>query len=113
MLADLLTAVGAGGVDRVYKINEVPTSPTYPYAVVGLGSPDKVARTAEGTAADLNRCTAQFFGHDIDGVLDIAGKGDLDGKFIGGRLCTRELTTSPFRDPDDNGVLAVLHTYQL
>ena len=98
---------------RVYKLGSVPSSPPYPYAVVGLGTPDKIARTGDGTAADLARFTVQFFGRTLDAVLDIATKADLDGTFIDGRLCVRELTTSPYRDPDDSGVLAILHTYQL
>lgn len=108
----LVARVTATGVQRVYKLNKVPASPTYPYAVVGLGSPDKVSRTADGQATDVERCTVQFFGRDVDGVLDIASKADLDGDFIDGRLCTREIGTDPYRDPDDRGVLAILHTYR-
>lgn len=111
-LSDLVSGIQSAGVVRVYKLGEVPASPGYPYAVVGLASPDKIARTSDGLATNLDRFTVQFFGRDIDGVLDIAAKADRDGKFIDGRLCTREISTSPYRDPDDSGVLAVLHTYQ-
>jgi hypothetical protein len=110
LLDDLVTAVGA---TRTYKLNEVPTgSPVYPYAVVGLTSPDKVNRTLDGQAGDLHRATVQFFGRDIDGVLAISAAGDLDGKFLGERLVTREVSTTPYRDPDDGGVLVVTHTYR-
>lgn len=117
-MADLDTLVStmqARGVARVYKLGEVPAKPTYPYAVVGLGTPDRVARTTDGRGADLHRATAQFFGHDIDGVLEIATKGDLDGARLplsSSPLVERELGTSPYRDPDDQGVITILHTYR-
>lgn len=112
-LDDLVAAVQSGGVTRVYKLNEVPSSPAYPYAVVGLGSPDKIARTGNGIAGDLGRATCQFFGRDIDGVLDIATKGDLDGRRIGDRLVTRDVTSAPYRDPDDSGVINITHGYRI
>ena len=113
LLDDLVAAVEAGGVSRVYKLNEVPASPGYPYAVVGLGSPDKVWRTTDGLAGDVARATVQYFGRDIDGVLDIADKGDLDGTRLDGRLVTRDIASSPYRDPDDSGVVAITHAYRL
>lgn len=112
-LADLTSALTTAGVTRVYKLNAVPASPTYPYAVVGLGSPDKIARTTNGDAADLYRATVQFFGHTHDSVLALATTGDLDGTYIDGYLVERELGTPPYRDPDDSGVLSILHTYRL
>jgi hypothetical protein len=113
LLDDLVAAVQAGGVSRVYKINEVPPGAGYPYAVVGLSSPDKIARTGDGAAGDLDRASAQFFGRDIDGVLDIANKGDLDGARISGRVVSRDLSSGLYRDPDDSGVLAITHAYRL
>jgi hypothetical protein len=113
VLTDVVAAIKAGGVTRAYKMNEVPSTATYPYAVAGLTSPDKVARTADGAGADLYRATVQFFGRDIDGVLDIADKGDLDGKYVTGRLIARDMATPPDRDPDDQGVVSILHTYRL
>ena len=115
LLDDLVAAVQAGGVTRVYKLNEVPASPGYPYAVVGLGSPNKDSRTHDGQAANLDQATAQFFGRDIDGVLDIADKGDLDGTWLGDRLVTRDENSGalPTRDPDDQGVVQLLHTHRL
>lgn len=113
LLDDLVSAVEAGGVLRVYKLNEVPANPAYPYAVVGLGSPQKVWRTTNGAAGDLAMATAQFFSHDIDGALDIATLGDLDGQFISGRLVSREAASPPYRDPDDEGVVTISHAYQL
>lgn len=116
LLDDLVTAVQAGGVTRVYKLNDVRnadgTPIKYPYAVVGLGSPNKDSRTLNGQAADLDQATVQFFGRDIDGVLDIASAGDLDGTYIDGRLVTRDLATRPDRDPDDLGVMQILHAYR-
>ena len=112
LLDDVEAAVAARGVLRVYKINEVPAAVSYPYCVVGVGTPSKIARGADGQAADLDRCTVQTFGHDADGVRAVAVLGDLDGQFINGRLVTLELSTDPYRDPDDGGVLNVLRTYR-
>jgi hypothetical protein len=112
LLDDYRAAVAGRGVHRVYKINDVPPSPVYPYAVVSVGVPDKVSRTLNGSASDLNRGVTQFFDRDIDGVLDLAAIGDLDGTYLNGRLLTREVSSPPFRDPDDQGVLAVTTTYQ-
>jgi hypothetical protein len=112
LLDDLVAAVQAGGVTRVYKLNEVPAGAPYPYAVVGLGSPDKIARTGDGAAGDLDRATAQFFGRDVDGVLDIASKGDLDGARLSGRLVSREVSSLPYRDPDDSGVINITHVFR-
>lgn len=111
-LADLTALVTSRDVPRTYKLGSVPAGPVYPYAVVGLGTPEKIARGADGQAANLNQFTVQFFGRTLDAVLDVATKADLDGVFIDGRLCERILSTNPYRDPDDSGVLAVLHTYQ-
>lgn len=111
-LLDDLAAAVAEDLPRVYKLGEVPEKPAYPYAVVGLGAPDKFARTMNGQAADTHRATTQFFGRDIDGVLDFATLGDLDGRFIDGRLITRDIASPPFRDPDDDGVLAVTLSYR-
>lgn len=115
LLDDVVTAVKAGDtVPRVYKLGEVPApGPTgYPYAVVGLGAPDKISRTLDGQAGDTYRATLQVFGRDIDGVLDFVALGDLDGRFVNGRLMIREVSSAPFRDPDDDGVLAVTLTYR-
>lgn len=111
-LTDVVTAVTTAGVTRAYKLGAVPASPAYPYAVVGVGSPEKVARSTNGDAADLHRATVQFFGRTHDAVLDLATVGDLDGTYLGGNLVTRELGTTPYRDPDDAGVLSILHTYR-
>lgn len=111
-LDDLVSAEQGAGVNRVYKVGEVPAGPPYPYAVVSLTAPDKVSRTLDGAGTDIHRGAVQFFGRDIDGVLDLAMKGDLDGTFLDGRLVTRDVATMPFRDPDDNGVLAVTLTYR-
>lgn len=111
-IAELVTAVTNAGVTRAYKLGAVPASPAYPYAVVGFSAPDKIARSANGQATELNRFTVQFFGRTLDAVLDLGTNADLDGDFINGALITRELTTPPYRDPDDSGVLTILHTYR-
>jgi hypothetical protein len=112
LLDDYLAAVVGRGVRRVYKLNDVPASPVYPYAVVSMGAPDKVNRTKNGQAGDLNLASTQFFDRDIDGVLDLATLGDLDGTYLNGRLVTRAVSSQPFRDPDDQGVVAITLAHQ-
>lgn len=108
----------SAGVTRAYKLGQVPASPGYPYAVLGMDAGTPNGRTADGKAGRVYRLTVQAFGRDIDGVLSVATKADqaFDGVALsdvaGAPVSTRELSTSPFRDPDDLGVLNVLHTYR-
>ena len=114
----LIDRAEAVGISRVYKLGAVPDSPAYPYAVVGLGSPDAQGRTLDGSAWTDRRFTVQMFGRTHDSVLDLALLADAAfeaqtlTEFDDSPLSWRELSTPPYRDPDDAGVLSILHTYR-
>jgi hypothetical protein len=108
----------AAGVYRVYKLGSVPESPAYPYAVLALDTGTPNARGLDMVAGLIHRLTVQMFGHTHDSVSALAALADqaFDGKSLsdiaGTPVCIRELSTPPYRDPDDQGVLNVLHTYR-
>jgi hypothetical protein len=114
----LVTRLTNAGVHRVYELNKVPSSPGYPYAVLGLDSGTPNGRTADSKAGKVHLFTVQLFGRDEDGLLDLAEMADtaFDGVAIteldDDPVAIRELSTSPYRDPDDSGVLNILHTYR-
>lgn len=120
VLDDVVTVIKAAGMQRAYSIGSVPASPTYPYAVVGVDTGTPGLRRAGGGATKKDRrVTVQLFGRSDDAVLDYARLADLalEDKVIGalpGRpFSYRELQTPIYRDPDDQGVLNILHTYKL
>ena len=106
------------GVSRAYKLGAVPDSPAYPYAVLSLDTGRPRARTADLNASLSFEIAVQCFGRTEDAVRDIAGLADaaFDGAALdditGAPVAARELNTRPYRDPDDQGVLNVLHTYR-
>lgn len=110
--------VKTAGVVRAYKFGSVPASPGYPYAVLALDSGTPNGRTGDGQAGRVYRLTVQCFGRESDSVSDLARLADLafEGTELdtisGQPVSTRELSTPPYRDPDDLGVLNVLHTYR-
>lgn len=102
----------AGG--RVYAIGSVPASPGYPYTVIGYAPNAPVVRTADGAGDRVRRFTAQHFGRTDDSVEDVADAtfAAFDGKRVDGDLCVQEVATTITRDPDDQGVLTITHTYR-
>lgn len=119
-LDDLVGIATTAGMGRVYAVGSVPGSPSYPYAVLGCdtGTPG-LRRAGGGTTRHDRRVTVQMFGRSDDSVIALAALADaafedkvlgaLDGK----PFSMRELQTPIVRDPDDQGVLNVLHTYRL
>ena len=108
----------SAGITRLYDANAVPASPDYPYAVLAIdtGAP-RGHMLAGGRRSTVTRASVQIFGRTISAVLDIAEKADaaLDHVYLpiaGDPLCHREITTTPIRDPDDDSVLYLLHTYR-
>lgn len=107
----------ASGIDRVYAVGSVPTSPGYPYAVVSASRLAPDVRRLDGGGTTPKRFTAQMFGRTAASVENLA---DLmltafDAVFIpdlDDSQCRAEVTTPPYRDPDDRGVLNVTHTYR-
>lgn len=116
----LVALAKAAGMTRAYSVGSVPASPGYPYAVVSAdtGTPG-VRRAGGGATKKTRRATVQVFGKSDDSVLDYADMADaaFEDKVLGtleGRpFSYREMQTPIMRDPDDNTVLNVLHTYKL
>lgn len=115
--ADLVAIRTAKG-GRVYELGKVPAKGTvgfdYPYTVIGYSPDTPQVRTLDGSGDPLRRFTAQHFGRDAASIEDHAGRtfAAFDAQFIGDDLCTQELATPLFRDPDDSGVLSTTHTYR-
>jgi len=119
LLDDLVAIAKAAGALRVYAEGSVPASPAYPYMVMSVdtGTPG-IRRTGGGTTRHDRRMTVKVFGRTDDAVLDYARLADLafEDKVLalpGKPFSIREMQTPIYRDPDDNGVLDLLHTYKL
>ncbi len=118
ILDDLVTVATAAGM-RAYTVGAVPSTPGYPYAVIGgdTGTPTN-RRLGGGTDRKPRRVTVQIFGKSDDSVLEYADKADtaFEDKVLpitGSPFSMRELQTPIGRDPDDAGVPYILHTYKL
>lgn len=106
-----------GGIDRVYKVGAVPPKPGYPYAVIASARMAPDTRTLDGSGNRPVRFSAQMFGRSADSLEDLADlmlatfdATHLD-EFDGEPQCRVEVTTPPYRDSDDSGVLNITHTY--
>lgn len=108
-----LVALRAATGGRVYPVGAVPASPQYPYAVIGYAPNAPAVRDLGGSGDPLRRFTVQHFGRTADSVEAVADGTfvTFDGKEVDGDLCTQEIATPIFRDPDDSGVLSTTHTY--
>ena len=111
--SDLVTQAG-GSAARVYAMGAVPSSPSYPYRVIGYSPNAPVTRTQNGAGEQLRRFVVQHFGKSADSVEAAAAStfATFDGKRVSGDVCTQELATPITRDPDDSGVLSTTHTYR-
>jgi hypothetical protein len=111
--SDLVTQAG-GSAARVYAIGSVPSSPSYPYRVVGYSPNAPVTRTQNAEGEPLRRFTVQHFGRSADSVEAAATAtfATFDGQRVDGDVCTQEIATPITRDPDDQGVLSTTHTYR-
>lgn len=110
---DLVTLAG-GTAARVYAMGKVPSSPTYPYRVLGYAPNAPVTRTQNGAGEQLRRFVVQHFGRSADSVEAVADATftTFDGQRVDGDVCTQEIATPITRDPDDSGVLSTTHTYR-
>lgn len=110
--SDLVAQRAAAG-GRVYAIGAVPASPQYPYAVIGYSPNAPTVRDLGGSGNPLRRFTVQHFGRTADSVEAVADDtfDAFDGQQVNGDICTQEIATPIFRDPDDSGVLSTTHTY--
>jgi hypothetical protein len=117
----LLTAVATAtaAVPRLYAMNSVPASPSYPY-----GSYSATFGRGDAYTLDVShglrwgRVTVQTFGRTADSALsrmDEVVAALLDQRltitgYSGGPLVL-ELDPAVTRDPDDNGVVGVTATF--
>lgn len=114
----LVSRANAAGVLRAYKFGAVPTSPSYPYAVLSLAPGAPQVRTLDGTGKRIGRFTVQMFSRTAEMLLEL----DSDvfaafdavelSEFDGDPVCWQEIATPPYRDPDTAGVLDITHTYR-
>lgn len=111
--SDLVTQAG-GSTQRVYAIGAVPSTPTYPYRVIGYSPNAPAVRDLGGSGNPLRRFTVQHFGRTADAVEAVADATftTFDGKQVAGAVCEQEIATPIYRDPDDSGVLSTTHTYR-
>lgn len=114
---DLSAVLSAAGVDRVYEVGAVPAKPAHPYAVLSNAPSAPEVRRLSGSGDPAGRFTVQHFGKTADSIEAIAALtfAAFDGKPLpldGTPVARQEIATTPYRDPDDQGVLSVLHTYR-
>ena len=115
-LATIVSHATTGGIKRVYKAGSVPESPQYPYAVISASAMPPDVRTLDGSGNNPRRFIVQVFGRDHDSVDHLAALvlAAFDAKFLnltGAPQCRVEVTSPAYRDPDDDGVLNITHTY--
>lgn len=119
-LSLLVARLSAAGVNRVYKVNEVPAvAQSAAYAVLGLDFGQRTSTRASGDSSGLTkRLTVQVNGPTWDAVADITARADTAffdqtlTEISGAPFCVRELTVGPIRDPDAGTGLYALHTYR-
>lgn len=120
-MTDAMGAVAAAtaSVPRLYALNSVPSSPSYPYGVYSatLGRGDSY--TLDGREGLRHgRVVVQTFAR--TGGAAVALAENVRAALVGSRLaitgyeCTplrAELDPTVVRDPDDNGIVAMTATY--
>jgi hypothetical protein len=101
---------------RVYYVGEVPANPVTPYQVVSIAPGDpRNYKVGSRHTAKLFRTAVQNFGRNVAEVTFAAARAEtalLDERPAAGYSpARRETATLPVRDPDDGGLLMVVHTY--
>lgn len=110
--------VTAGGVTRVYKVNEVPDKPNMPYTVVSVTRDLPGNYMLDGSAGTRSmRATVQSFDVDVDGALDfdlmaVDALQDHAPSFTGYETTPWrvQVGSAVVRDPDNRGVVGVTTT---
>lgn len=118
VLDTLVQRYKSTGTPRVYKANQVPSSPAYPYAVmsldIGLG---RTRRAGGPTSRKSWQITVEISARTPDAADDLAAKADeaFEDKVLSelpdNPYSIRGVRSSSYRDPDDNGVWRVVLTY--
>lgn len=112
-------ATATAGVARLYPLNEVPATPTYPYGVYSavLGRGDVYTLDANHSLR-WGRVTVQTFGKTANSALDkadavVAALLDRTLTVAGYDCgpCVLELDPAIVRDPDTTGVVAATTTF--
>lgn len=109
-----LVALRGGATKRVYALGAVPSSPEYPYVVIGYAPNAPTVRRLSGSGDPTERFTVQHFGRTADSVEAAAAAtfATFEGCEINGDVCWQETATPLYRDPDAAGVLSTTHTYR-
>lgn len=111
----LMTAVAAAtsGVSRLYPLNSVPASPTYPYGVysAAMGRGDAYSYAAEHGLRH-GGVVVQTFGKTLDSAtshMELIVAALLDVRLSADHTPLQAALDQPAvnRDPDDNGVVTV------
>lgn len=112
-------AAATADVPRLYALNNVPTSPIYPYGTysAALGRGD-VYTLDSGEGVRHARVVVQTFGKTVTSALDWTER--VRAALVGVSLeitgyettpCRAELDPTVVRDPDTAGVVGVTATY--
>ena len=114
VLDDLIAHAATG--DR-YKLGAVPNDAGYPYRVFSTADNAPTVRTLDGSGDPMRRFVVTYFGKTAESVNDIAAQSfaAFDRAVLplpGSPVCAQEIATATYRDPDDNGVLVIVHTYR-
>lgn len=115
---DALAAMLRGaGLARVYEVGAVPASPVYPYADVSAMRLAPTIRTLDVAGNNPRRFVVRFFARTHAAVTDLANiaLATLDGQALdlsGTPVAWCEVASGVYRDPDDEGVLTLTHTYR-
>lgn len=109
----------AAGAQRVYEPNDVPAGSGYPYAVVSVDTGRGVNRRSGGAASrKVRSITVEIHARSEDAALDYADMADAAfedkvlAEFPDKPFSIRDVASSLYRDPDDDGVLRLVHIYQ-
>lgn len=112
-------AAATAAVPRLYELNSVPASPTYPYGVYSATLGRGETYTLDITyGVRFGRIVVQIFGKTADSALSLMESvifALLDNRLtIAGyeaTACLLELDPTVTRDPDDKGVVGVTATF--
>lgn len=115
----VLTAATVIPAGRVVDTNDVTQRPTMPYTVVSVSPAQTGTTRGDATyGTRVWRIVTQSFGRTLDGVLtfdQLLSDGLINKRpVVTGYQCTAcelEVSGTPLRDPDDDGVIGLTNTY--
>ena len=108
--------IAAAGPGRVYPLGEVPADPGYPYRVIGYAAEPAATRTLDDRGRPRHRFTVQHFAKTAELLEEEATRTReaFDGRYLefAASVSSWQVGNRPGRDPDDHGVLYLLHVYE-